>query len=196
MTGVDAIVLSGGGATRMGAAKAALEVGGVPLLARVTAALTSVETVIVVGPTVPSARVDVVCREEPPGAGPVAAVAAGMRHVRAPVVLLLGADLPFLTADAVDALLRARGDADRAVAVDAAGREQYLLSVWRTAALPPLLERVEPHAHAALRRLTAETSVPVLLTGDPPPWWDCDDPGDLARARAVLAREGGLDDVR
>ena len=112
MTGVDALVLSGGRAVRMGAAKPSLEVGGVPLLARVTAALTSVDTVVVVGTTVPGARADVVCREEPPGAGPVAAVATGMRHVRAPVVLLLGADLPFLTADAVGRLPRNVG-ADR-----------------------------------------------------------------------------------
>jgi molybdopterin-guanine dinucleotide biosynthesis protein A len=195
VTEVDALVLSGGRAARMGAAKPALEVGGVPLLVRVTAALTSVEKVVVVGTTVPGARADVVCREEPPGAGPVAAVAAGMRHVRAPVVLLLGADLPFLTADAVDALLRTRGDADRAVAVDGAGREQPLLSAWRTAALEAALRRVKPHSDAALRRLTAERSVLVKLPGDPPPWWDCDDPDDLARARAMVTG-GGHDDVR
>jgi molybdopterin-guanine dinucleotide biosynthesis protein A len=179
----------------MGAAKHGLEVGGVPLLARVTAALTSVDTVVVVGPTVPGARADVVCREEPPGAGPVAAVSAGMRHVRAPVVLLLGADLPFLTTEAVAALLRARGDADRAVAVDDTGREQPLLSAWRTTALGAALRRVKPHEGAALQRLTAAWSVPVEMSGDPPPWWDCDYPDDLARARAVLAG-GGPDDVR
>jgi molybdenum cofactor guanylyltransferase len=195
VTGVDAIVLSGGRAVRMGAAKPELEVGGVPLLARVTAALTSVDTVVVVGPIVPGARADVVCCEEPPGAGPVAAVAEGMRHVRAPVVLLLGADLPFLTTDAVAALLRARGDADRAVAVDDTGREQPLLSAWRTAALDAALRGVKPHGGAALRRLTAEWSVPVELSGDPPPWWDCDDPDDLARARAVLTGRRP-DDVR
>jgi molybdenum cofactor guanylyltransferase len=190
VTGVDALVLSGGRAVRMGGAKPALEVGGVPLLARVTAALTSVETVVVVGSTVPGARADVVCLEEPPGAGPVAAVAAGLRHVRAPVVLLLGADLPFVTTDTVAALLRARGDADRAVAVDDTGREQPLLSAWRTAALEAALRRVEPHEGAALRRLTADWSVPVALPGDPPPWWDCDDPDDLAKARAVLTGGG------
>jgi molybdenum cofactor guanylyltransferase len=195
VTGVDALVPSGGRAVRMGGAKPALEVGGVPLLARVTAALTSVETVVVVGSTVPGARADVVCLEEPPGAGPVAAVAAGLRHVRAPVVLLLGADLPFVTTDTVAALLRARGDADRAVAVDDTGREQPLLSAWRTAALEAALRRVEPHEGAALRRLTADWSVPVALPGDPPPWWDCDDPDDLAKARAVLTG-GGPDDVR
>jgi molybdopterin-guanine dinucleotide biosynthesis protein A len=80
----------------MGGAKPELEVAGVPLLARVTAALTSVDTVVVVGlhrargpgPTV-------VVPRGAAGAGPVAAVAAGMGYVRAPVVLLLGADLPF-----------------------------------------------------------------------------------------------------
>jgi molybdopterin-guanine dinucleotide biosynthesis protein A len=196
VTGVDAIVLSGGDAVRMGGAKPGLEVGGLPLLARVTAALSAADTVIVVGPTVPEARADVVCREEPAGAGPVAAVAAGMRHVRAPVVLLLAADLPFLTADAVTALLRARGDADRSVAVDDAGREQPLLSAWRTDALDRALRRVDPHAGAAVRRLVAETSVPVPLPGDPPPWWDCDDLNDLATARALAAGEGGRHDVR
>jgi molybdenum cofactor guanylyltransferase len=186
VTGFDAIVLAGGASQRMsGVPKTALTVGGVPLLARVTAALGAARTVVVVGESVPAARADIVCREEPPGGGPVAGLAAGLLHVRAARVVVAAGDLPFLTAPAVDVLLDALGRADRAVAVDDAGTEQPLLSAWHTAALYGALCRLPSVSGAAMRAVTTDRTIPVALPGVPPPWWDCDDPAGLARARAA-----------
>lgn len=81
-----AIVPAGGRSSRMGADKTGLPVGGRSLLDRVlTAALVVVEHVVVVGEIAPSrlpARVTVLV-EDPPGAGPLHALSAGLKAVDA-----------------------------------------------------------------------------------------------------------------
>ncbi|MEV6563391.1 DUF6457 domain-containing protein [Streptomyces kronopolitis] len=102
----DALVLAGGAARRLGGAdKPALSVGGRPLLDRVLAACPDAARTVVVGPGRPTVRPVVRALEDPPGGGPLAALEAGLRHTTAPVVLLLSADLPFLTAETVHRLL-------------------------------------------------------------------------------------------
>ncbi|WP_433857230.1 DUF6457 domain-containing protein [Streptomyces kronopolitis] len=102
----DALVLAGGAARRLGGAdKPALSVGGRPLLDRVLAACPDAARTVVVGPGRPTVRPVVRALEDPPGGGPLAALEAGLRHTTAPVVLVLSADLPFLTAETVHRLL-------------------------------------------------------------------------------------------
>lgn len=169
----DGIVLTGGRSARMGGRpKPQLEVGGCSLLNRALDALARARRVVVVGPG------GDLC-EDPPFSGPVAALAAGLGRVTAPVVVVLAADLPFVTRSSVDALV---GKAS-AVALDDAGRPQYLLAAYRTRDLAAALP-AQP-AGAALRSVVAAIAPhPVRLEGSPPPWWDCDTPGDLARARS------------
>ena len=80
-----------------------------------------------------------------------------------------------------------------ATVVDDAGRDQYLLGAWRTAALRTALAAGDD-APRSLYRLLAPLRVdrlrPHVRPGTPRPWLDCDTPADLARARAVAA---GLD---
>ncbi|MFE5736844.1 DUF6457 domain-containing protein [Streptomyces celluloflavus] len=107
-TDYDAIVLAGGAARRLGGAdKPALSVGGRPLLDRVLAACPDAATTVVVGPGRRTRRAVVPALEDPPGGGPLAALDAGLRHTTAPTVLVLSADLPFLTRATVRALLEA-----------------------------------------------------------------------------------------
>ncbi|WP_030621606.1 DUF6457 domain-containing protein [Streptomyces sclerotialus] len=111
-TDYDAIVPAGGAARRLGGAdKPALAVGGRSLLDRVLAACPGAARTVVVGPERPTTRPVVTTREDPPGAGPVAALDAGLRRTTAGTVLVLSADLPFLTAATVDSLLAAVADA-------------------------------------------------------------------------------------
>ncbi|MGW7264316.1 NTP transferase domain-containing protein [Streptomyces sp. NPDC054842] len=110
----DAVVLAGGGARRLGGAdKPGVRVGGRALLDRVLAACAGARTTVVVAAPRPTARPVVWTREDPPGAGPVAALGAGLRHTAAEYVVVLSADLPFLTAETVRRLLSAllTGDA-------------------------------------------------------------------------------------
>ena len=107
-----AVVLAGGSGRRLGGpGKPTLPVAGVPMLDRVLAAVAHAGVRVVVGPSglALPAGVDRT-REEPPGGGPVAALAAGLAALDHPgrpapeVVAVLAADLPLLTAAAVDEL--------------------------------------------------------------------------------------------
>ena len=157
-----AVVLAGGAGRRLGGVdKPALLHGGRSL---VELALDAVgdAVVVVVGPH----RVlpDSVCQvqEDPPGAGPAAAVAAGLRALGShPIarhdaaadatVAVLAADLPGIGVETVQRLtaeLGRGGPTDPgagpgrvgAVLLDAQGRRQYLLGVFR---LGPLLAAAE-----------------------------------------------------
>lgn len=110
MTPYDVIVPAGGAARRLGGAdKPGLTVGETTLLDRVLAACAGARTTVVVGPARPTARSGVRwTREQPPGGGPVAAVAAGLGLVDAGTVLLLAADLPFLDRRTVERLVTAQ----------------------------------------------------------------------------------------
>ncbi|MDQ1726050.1 MAG: hypothetical protein QOK14_95, partial [Frankiaceae bacterium] len=126
----DAIVLAGGSSRRMGGGdKTALAVGGTPLLERVLAAVAGAGLRIVVGEARPTTVPVTWAREEPPGGGPVAALAAGLPLVRNDTVVLLAGDLPFLDLRSVEALVagvRADVGADGVVAVDDGGAPQWL----------------------------------------------------------------------
>nr|WP_234361974.1 NTP transferase domain-containing protein [Plantactinospora sp. BB1] len=185
-----------------GVDKPALPVGGRPMLDRVLAAVADADLRVVVGPAGELPTGVRATREQPPGGGPVAAVAAGLAALLpdtappdtadAGVVALLAADLPLLTADAVrqlrTALSRAPG-ADGVVYVDDAGRAQFLCGVWRVGPLRAALARLAAGRGGVLtgtsmRALVAELTVTeVAWRGSgPPPWFDCDTDDDLRRA--------------
>lgn len=184
-----ALVLAGGRAARLGGqAKPQLEVGGRTMLAAVLGAVADAERRVVVGPPQPVPEDVVVVREQPPGGGPVTALRAGLRAVETDVVALLAGDLPFLTA-ALITQLRGALVGDGVLVVDDGGRDQFLLGVWRTAALRAALPGAG--GPTSLRRVLAPLAVdrlrPTVPPGTPPPWLDCDTPADLAQARAVAA---------
>ena len=178
----DAVVLAGGWSRRMHVAdKTVLTVGGLSLLERVLLAAEHAETVVVVGPErdVGAANVTWVL-EDPPGAGPAAAVAAALDVVANDVVVLLAADVPFVTAARIDRLVAAVVD-DGAVYVDGGGAEQWLCSAWRTEAL----RAAELVADGSLRRALSSLSFATLT--DDSVAVDCDTPADLRRAEELLA---------
>lgn len=156
------MILAGGTASRLGGvAKPQLEVGGVTLLDRVVAACAGAGRIIVVGPAQPVAVEVSWAREDPPGGGPVAGLAAAAPYVTAPVVLTLAADLPGI-APAVAELL-ASVPADGVAALATAGRTNYLAAAWRTASLRAALAGLVP-AGASMRSLF--DGVPLVAVGD------------------------------
>jgi molybdopterin-guanine dinucleotide biosynthesis protein A len=187
-----AVVLAGGRAARLGGQpKPQLEVGGRTMLVTVLDAVRDAAPVVVVGPPQPVPGGVLLVREEPPGGGPVPALAAGLAAVGdAEVVAVLAADLPFLTRDLVTAL-RGRVTGDGVLVVDETGRDQLLLGVWRTAALRSAARDARPHTplRTVLSRLSVARYRPEVQPGVPAPWTDCDTPAELARARAVPVRE-------
>lgn len=187
----DAIVLAGGAASRLGGAdKPALRIDGASLLDRVLDAVREAQHTIVVGPWRSTAREVHWRREEPPGGGPVAALAAGLGGVHAPTVLVLAADLPWI-APAVPALLAASqsSSADVAVLRDEDGRRNYLAAAWRVAALRHALTAIGDTSGAPVRALFATAE--IMDVPDPQGWGrDCDTWDDLAAARH-RAEDGG-----
>ncbi|HEV7897018.1 MAG TPA: NTP transferase domain-containing protein [Planosporangium sp.] len=204
--GYAAIVLAGGGGRRLGGRdKPALSIGGRSMLRRVLDAVADASPRIVVGPARPELDAGVVqVREQPPGGGPVAALAAGLAALDAGrdvglvaldvdagrdvgLVAVFAADLPFLTPADVEALRQAAmsDDHDGAVLVDAEGRQQWLCGVWRTRALRGRLAELHPPAGQPMRALVSGLRVRDVdrrEIGGPPPWYDCDTEDDYRRA--------------
>jgi molybdenum cofactor guanylyltransferase len=85
--------------------KPAIEVGGHSLLSRAVAAVADADEIVVVGPQRPLDREVRWTREDPPGTGPLAALAAGLAALGpAEEVAVLAADLPGITHDTVHRL--------------------------------------------------------------------------------------------
>ncbi|MGH3663777.1 MAG: molybdenum cofactor guanylyltransferase [Micromonosporaceae bacterium] len=187
------MVLAGGFSHRLGGVdKPALDIGGQSMLERVLAAVADARTRVVVGPHRPAPADVLQVRENPPGSGPLAAIVAGVEVIESEAqpaqVALLAADLPFLTNDAVRALLTAATD-DAAVYVDDHGQRQYLCAVWRFGPLRDQLRRLGAPAGLPLRHLYDDALVAEVRTlASPPPWYDCDTPTALERARAAVER--------
>ena len=150
-------------------------VGQLSLLERVLAACTGARRTVVVGPTRPTSRPVAWCREDPPGGGPVPALRAGLRHVTSPRVVVLAADLPFVTADAVELLV----ETAPAVLTDG-DREQWLCGAWETEALRRAAADAGPRLGRLLSGLRPEV---VTWQGAGAPWTDCDTEEDLVAAR-------------
>ena len=199
----DAIVLAGGAARRLGGAdKPGLRVGGRALLDRVLGACADAGTTVVVADPRPTARPVRWAREEPPGAGPVAALDAGLRHTTAEAVVVLSADLPFLEVATVRRLLTAlrTSGAEGVLLTDADGRDQPLVAAYRASALRRELAALTDAASISgsaagggltglpLRRLTA--ALELTRVPDPVASFDCDTWDDLATARARIREHG------
>ncbi|MFJ8138609.1 NTP transferase domain-containing protein [Streptomyces sp. NPDC096013] len=199
----DAVVLAGGAARRLGGAdKPGLRVGGRALLDRVLGACADAGTTVVVADPRPTARPVRWAREEPPGAGPVAALDAGLRRTTAETVVVLSADLPFLEPATVRRLLTAlrTSGAEGALLTDADGRDQPLVAAYLASALRRELTALASAASTSgsaagggltglpLRRLTA--ALALTRVPDPVASFDCDTWDDLVTARARIREHG------
>jgi molybdopterin-guanine dinucleotide biosynthesis protein A len=152
-------------------------------------------------------------REEPPGGGPLPALAAGLaalaadtRPRRPGAALVLAADLPFLTADTAGALIgaltavsgaveesdEAAGGTqwDGVVLTDSGGRDQPLAAAYRVEPLRRELALLAAE-HGSLtglplRLLTGELALRRIADPTGEASFDCDTWEDVAVARARL----------
>jgi molybdopterin-guanine dinucleotide biosynthesis protein A len=196
----DAVILAGGKSTRLGGVpKAQLRYDGATLLQRAVAAARGAGRAVVVGPdpgTLPDGTLT--AREDPPFAGPAAAIAAGLAALegqvneaqngqspsakRAPWVLVLACDMP-MAAAAVPVLLQelaGREGTEGAMSISADGRRQPLLGIYRVSALQREVQTAAEQgglANAAVFRLLARLDllavpVPAGSTDDVDTWDD------------------------
>ncbi|HKG49454.1 MAG TPA: NTP transferase domain-containing protein [Actinomycetales bacterium] len=189
------VVLAGGPSRRLGQDKLAADLGGgtvLDVLLEGLAKATADADVVVVGPHRPGPADLLRVREDPPGGGPVAGLAAGMATNLGrglgddDLVAVLAGDQPF-AARALPVLATVvGGDWDGAVGVDRDGRDQPLLAVYRAG---PLRRAIGRHPAGARvrdvvgRLRVARTPLPEDSSVD------VDTVADLERAREVLRRE-------
>lgn len=220
-----AIVLSGGRGSRLGGTpKGRVRIGDVTLLDGVLDAVTSagIARAVVVGhPPVQDRPGVVVTREDPPFAGPLAGVAAGLRELadlpEDAWVLVLACDLP--RADALVPLLltgspaeddgesgaagsdgagvareRAQG-ADGWLVVDEAGRRQWLAGYYRLGPLRAACAAASDEGPDGLVGLPLRAALGRLRLQEVPDAHgasaDIDTPEDLMRARAAARSANG-----
>ena len=109
MRQIAGVLLTGGASTRMGIDKARLVVNGESLAARAARVLSAAcDPVIEVGPSVSGLPA---VQEDPPGAGPLVALLAGVGALGNPrVVVLLACDLPFVEAPLLQLLVEWPGN--------------------------------------------------------------------------------------
>lgn len=166
-----------------GVDKPALVVGGRRMLDTALDAVADCDRVVVVGPHRGDLATHLLqVQEQPAGSGPVAAVAAGFATIAAApedAVVVLAADLPFLRADTVRALV-ARCSASAAFAVDDTEHVQFLFAAWSADLLGARLKALVPHVNQPMKSLVPETYTRVPVTDG----IDCDTRSDLHRARA------------
>lgn len=177
----SAVVLAGGRGSRLGGVdKASVVVDGRPLLGHVLDAVAGAAETVVVGPPrdVPGLDLSGVrwAREEPPGGGPLAGLAAGLARVTSDVVVVLAVDQPGLTRSTVDRLRSAVDGGAGAVLVDGAGRAQWLTGAWRADLLRAALP-ADPHG-ASMRSALGPLG-PVRVPALPGEARDVDTPADL-----------------
>jgi molybdopterin-guanine dinucleotide biosynthesis protein A len=188
-----AIVLAGGAGRRLGGVdKAAIDIDGSTLLDRALAAVNQADRIVVVGPTRPLSDGVVATQEQPPGGGPVAAVAAGLVAMsefgdnQPEIVVVLACDMPFVDAGAVERLVDAarsrRGDG--AAFVDADGRRQHLAAVYRTIAWRTALDEIGDVDGAAMRHVAQRLTM-VEIEADPEITLDTDTWSDVRRTQAL-----------
>lgn len=183
----DALILAGGRGTRLGGAnKPGLMLHGQRLVDRVIQASrqAGAARVLVIGDQSAGTLADGVLREDPPFAGPLAGIAAGIAQVSSPWCLILACDLQH-----PDAVIRAllghldRLGADGVVLRDAQGYTQWLAGFYRTQAVAQACAElgdrlINAPARTALGQLDlAELPVDDETTND------IDTPQALERAR-------------
>lgn len=203
----DAVILAGGRSSRLGGVpKSGLIHDGATLLEGALRSARGAVAVAVVGPDPgPLPRGVVRCREDPPFAGPAAAVAEGLAALersrgarpRAPYTLVLAVDMPGAGA-AVQALLDAAAEAppgDGLMAVSAEGRRQPLVGLYGTTVLLRCAAEASQRGalenasvFALLARLEVrEVNVPQGSTDDVDTWGDAAALGVSGPAGAIPA---------
>lgn len=175
------LVLTGGASTRLGTDKASLILDGVSLRDRVWAAL-------------PSGQVHELGADLT--GGPASAIIAFLPQVSTRLVGLVAVDMPF--AAPMVLRLAAEWDAssgcDGVVPVDAAGRDQWLCSVFTTSALAAAAEKFRAagsaRAGVAMHTLVADLSIirVPLTDADIVMAMDIDTREDLAAVCSLMER--------
>lgn len=178
---MNSIVLTGGTSKRFGSDKSQAQINGKSLLQYLTEGL---ENLIIVGPetSIPAKYV----REEPIGAGPVAAIAAAILEVDSDLVAIYATDMPFaprITNQLVGALKN-----DAAIAIDCDGKLQPLAAIYRSDKLKGALATYQSVENQSVKSLIAKLLIDEVSLVETEYLMDIDTQEDLIKAVDLASR--------
>jgi molybdenum cofactor guanylyltransferase len=178
------VVLAGGAATRLGGAKATLELGGRPLIAYPLAAFAQagIEAVVVAKRDTGLPPLDVPRLTEPDEpTHPLLGLVTGLAHAGGRPIVTSPCDTPFVT----PALLTSLAATPTTAAVHDGRRLHPLLARYQPDDLPALQRGL---AESASATSTAESLAPAAIEADPALTFNVNTPEDLAYAASIVTR--------
>jgi len=202
MTGLAGFVLAGGASSRMGSAKALLEIGGVPLLLRTVRLVESVaEPVTVIGNAGAYESLGLrAIDDDLPGAGPLGAIATALHASSAQWNLVVACDLPHLTREWLEYLAgrAVASPADAVLPMNTRGAEPLCAAYHKRGetAIRAAIERGVRKVTDGLKELRIETIEPAewkAFDSDGLLFKNMNSPEDYEEAKARLdagARSG------
>lgn len=199
VAGATGLILAGGRSSRMGREKLTLEVGGVPLVSRVRAALEPhCREIIVVGDGADTLDLRRVQDRREGREGPLAGLEAGLGAASFPGVFAAAGDMPFVPEGLVAFLLdRLRSRGLRSVVPRHAGRVHPLCAAYDSSVLPDISLLLDAGTRAVWKLLEGlgegveYVDEELERFGDPGVFlMNVNSPEDLARARALIRVRG------
>ena len=153
---VTALILAGGKATRLGGlAKHAIVVDGRTILERQVEVLAPRVQEILVASShdIPGLRA---VRDVLPEVGPLAGIAAGLRTMITPWLLVVAGDMPYVSGPVIDLALAAANDLDEAVAFRLHGLPEPLMCMLSRRAAPAVERRLQARRNKVAGLFTEE----------------------------------------
>jgi molybdopterin-guanine dinucleotide biosynthesis protein A len=187
------VVLAGGAGRRMGGSKATVELRGRPLisypLAALQAALHDVAVIARADTPLPNlSRVTVWIEPEAPR-HPLLGIIRALGFADGRAVLACAGDLPFVTPELVDRIVRTDAGGAPAVVPTCNGAMEPLLALYLPEALAPLA-RSSQVPDVPLRDAVAALGPRLLELDDVAPFFNVNSPDDLLQAAAMLETGG------
>lgn len=191
---VRGLILAGGHSRRMGFDKSALDVHGMPQVRYCSGVLACVleDVLVAIRPdqrTNPEIEELHAIEDKYADIGPMAGVLSAMQSDPASAWLVLACDLPFVTPDAVSALLRGRDPGRMATAFMATdGYFEPMFAIYEPA-MRPYLDECRAAGRHSLREALTNADVRLICAPDDRVLRNINTPEDLAGARAEAATE-------
>lgn len=180
---MNTIILTGGTSKRFGSDKSQALINGKSLLQIVTDGLTDL---IIVGPE-SSIKARYV-QESPIGAGPLAAIGAGLQNVESDLVAIFATDMPF--APKVLPNLKRALKNDAALPIDSSGYMQPLAGLYRTSKLKTALADFETLENKSIKELINKLNIDSVEITEMDLLIDIDTKVELLKAIDLASRLG------
>lgn len=153
-TRLSAMILTGGSSSRFGSDKSQAKLGAHSLIENLLITLPQEIEIVIVGPQLTTTSRPVrYTQEDPLGAGPVAAIEAGLQLIDSEFVAIIATDMPFASQILAVLIENMPDFEDATIPLDADGIRQPLCALYRTEALARALQKLGSTKSQSVRNL-------------------------------------------